>query len=102
MVRRLFPGGRWIRTIGPPVSCELYRRGPPLLPARERERFSAISFLLSEPSKEPIAHVVWVGCGLSRCSAASAFRRYNSNTFAFHRLDQQFAERPYHRINSVR
>jgi hypothetical protein len=27
---------------------------------------------------EPIAHVVWVGCGLSRCSAASAFRRYNS------------------------
>jgi hypothetical protein len=28
---------------------------------------------------EPIAHVVWVGCGLSRCSAASAFRRYNSN-----------------------
>src|SRR5580704_8866236 len=39
----LSAGGRWIRTIGPPVSCELYRRGPPLLPARERERFSAIS-----------------------------------------------------------
>jgi hypothetical protein len=52
-------------------------------------------------SMEPIDDVVWVGCGLSRCSAASAFRRYNSNIpFAFQRLDQQFAERPYQGINA--
>ena len=35
--------GVWIRTIGPPVTCELCWRGLPLLPARERERLSAIS-----------------------------------------------------------
>jgi MFS family permease len=44
-------GGRWIRTIGPPVACELCWRGPPLLPARERERFSAIS---SGSAREPL------------------------------------------------
>src|SRR6516162_10943421 len=43
MVRGLSAGGRWIRTIGPPVTCELCWRGLPLLPARERERLSAIS-----------------------------------------------------------
>ena len=40
---RLTGGGRWIRTIGPAVTRELCWRGPPLLPVRERERFSAIS-----------------------------------------------------------
>ena len=75
---RLTVGGRWIRTIGPAVTRELCWRCPPLLPVRERERFSAI-FCSASHSMEPIADVVWVGCGLSRCSAASALRRYKSN-----------------------
>jgi hypothetical protein len=61
-------------------------------------------FLLSAShSMEPIAHLVWVGCGLTRGSAASAFPAVQLKyTFAFHRLDQQFAERPYQGINAVR
>jgi len=51
MVCRLFCGGRWIRTIGPPVTCELCWRGLSLLPARERERFSFLR--ASNHSVEP-------------------------------------------------
>jgi hypothetical protein len=42
---RLAAGGRWIRTIGPAVTSELYWRGPPLLPARERERLARFLLL---------------------------------------------------------
>jgi hypothetical protein len=48
-VRRLSPGGRWIRTIGPPVTCELCWRGPPLLPARGSGSGSARFLLFSLP-----------------------------------------------------
>ena len=36
-------------------------------------------FWSASHSIEPGAYTVLVGCGLARCAAASAFRRYNSN-----------------------
>jgi hypothetical protein len=45
-------------------------------------------FCASNHSIEPGAYTVLVGCGLSRCSAACAFRRVQLiYTFALHRLD---------------
>ena len=57
--------GVWIRTIGPPVTCELCWRGLPLLPARERERFRAISSArrTTPPSRAGARFEQVVACG---------------------------------------
>ena len=98
MVRGLCAGGRWIRTIGPPVTCELCWRGLSLLPARERERFSlAFSAPRTTPSSRAGARFEQVVA----CCARGGFRHLAVQliyTFALHRLDQQFGERPYQGI----
>jgi hypothetical protein len=76
---RLRAGESWIRTFAPPVTVSSVGAGRPL-PACEGVGAVQRDFFCSAcHSVEPIADVVWVGCGLSRCSAASALRPYNSN-----------------------
>ena len=84
MVRGLCAGGRWIRTIGPPVTCELCWRGLSLLPARERERFSlAFSAPRTTPSSRAGARFEQVVA----CCARGGFRHLAVQliyTFALH------------------
>src|SRR6516162_1244061 len=109
IVRRLTAGGRWIRTTGtaaqkPWISAAFralrgYRRGSETIPPDG----SALVLLRLEP-----LHRARLGHGLSRLWLAGlrgGFRLLAVQliyTFARHRLDQQFAERPDQGINAVR
>jgi hypothetical protein len=61
-------------------------------------------FCSASHSIEPGAYTVLVGCGLSRCSAASAFRRYNSYipSLFIGSTSNSLNARTYQGINAVR
>ena len=111
-VCRLFPGGRWIRTSGtaaekPWISAAFralrgYRRNSWTIPPD-----GSAFLLLRLAPREPL-HRARLGHVLSRLWLAAlrgGFRLLAVQliySFARHRLDQQFAERPDQGINAVR
>jgi hypothetical protein len=100
-------GGRWIRTLGPPATASLlsgpYRSllrragGGEVGTAVQPDFFCSASHSI-EPGVHGFGGLRFVALLGGLCVPAVPL----IGTCALHRLDQQFAERPYQGINAVR